>query len=129
MTQFWQFNDLDIIGIWKHASRKRRKCWIPAFPPFCMIFSSPTKQISIFQSGVICHPEMLWVCTGLGFCSLVKSLSLSQTINFRFYQTERLCISHFHILWKCQKVLKTSRKHCGKRRNCSLLYMSFDHLR
>ena len=43
---------------------------------------------------------------------------------FRLYQTERVCRRQFQIRWKWQKVLQTDRKHCGKRRNCSLRAIS-----
>ena len=51
-------------------------------------------------------------------------LTLSQTTNFRRFQTERGCRRQFQIWWKWQKVLQTGRKHCGKRRNCSLRAIS-----
>ena len=51
-------------------------------------------------------------------------LTLSQTTNFRLFQTERLCRRQFQIWWKWQKVLQTSRKHCGKRGNCLLRAIS-----
>ena len=47
-------------------------------------------------------------------------LTLSQTTNFRLYQTQRVCRWWFQIWWKWQKVLKIDRKYCGKRRNCLL---------
>ena len=37
-----------------------------------------------------------------------------QTTNFRLFQTERVCRRQF----------QTGRKHCGKRRNCSLRAIS-----
>ena len=46
-------------------------------------------------------------------------LPLSHAINFRLFQTERVCRRQFLIWWKWRKVLKTGRKHSGKRRNCS----------
>ena len=52
------------------------------------------------------------------------SLTLSQTINIRLFQNERLCRRQFQIWWKSQKVLKKGRKHCGKRRNWSLRAIS-----
>ena len=51
-------------------------------------------------------------------------LTLSQTTYFRLFQTERLCRRQFRICWKRQKVLQMGRKHCGKRRNCSLRAIS-----
>ena len=47
-------------------------------------------------------------------------LTLSQTTNFRLFQTERVCRGQFQIWWQWQKVLQKVRKHCGKRRNYSL---------
>ena len=47
-------------------------------------------------------------------------LTLSQTTNFRLFQTERVGRRQFQIRWNWQKVLQTGRNHCGKRRNCSL---------
>ena len=46
-------------------------------------------------------------------------LTLSQTTNFRFNQTERVCRRQFQIWWIWQKVLRMGRKPSGKRRNCS----------
>ena len=51
-------------------------------------------------------------------------LTLSQTTNFGLFQTERVCRRQFQILRKWQKVIQTGRKHCGKRRNCSLRAIS-----
>ena len=53
-----------------------------------------------------------------------KGLTLSQTTNFRLFQLERDSRRQFQILYKWQKVAKTGRKHCGKRRNCSLRAIS-----
>ena len=47
-----------------------------------------------------------------------------QTTNFRLFQTERVCRRQFQIRRKWQKVIQTGRKHCGKRRNCSLRAIS-----
>ena len=47
-----------------------------------------------------------------------------QTTNFRLFQIEKLCRRQFKIWRKWQKVIPTSRKHCGKRRNCSLRAIS-----
>ena len=44
--------------------------------------------------------------------------------NFVLFQTERVCRWQFHIWKKWQKVLQMNRKHCGKRRNCSLRAIS-----
>ena len=49
----------------------------------------------------------------------IVSLTISQTTNFRPFQIERVSRRQFQIWYKWQKVLKTCRKHCRKRRNCS----------
>ena len=43
-----------------------------------------------------------------------------QTTNFRLFQTERVSRRQFQIWQKWQKVIQMGRKHCEKRRNCSL---------
>ena len=53
-----------------------------------------------------------------------KALSNFQMTNFRLFQTERVCKRQFHTCSKWQKVLQMCRKHCGKRRNCSLRAIS-----
>ena len=76
------------------------------FLPFPQCFLPFPKQISIFQ----------------------RNLILSQTTNFRLFQTERFCRRQFQIWWKWKKNLQRDRKHCGKRRNCSLWAISlFPH--
>ena len=47
-----------------------------------------------------------------------------QTTNFRLFQTKKVCRRQFQIWKKWQKVIQTGRKHCGKRRNCSLRAIS-----
>ena len=47
-----------------------------------------------------------------------------QTTNFRLFQVEKVCRRHFYVMRKWQKVHKKGRKHCGKRRNCSLRAIS-----
>ena len=43
---------------------------------------------------------------------------------FRLFQNERVCRRQFQIWWKWKEVIQTGRKHCGKRRNCSLRAIS-----
>ena len=85
------------VGYGRKQCGKRRKCWLPAFSPF------------------------LQCVHGLSFSG---SLTLSQTTNFRLFQTERVCRGQFQIWWQWQKVLQKVKKHCGKRRNCSLWAIS-----
>ena len=56
--------------------------------------------------------------------NLCRNLTHCQTTNLRLFQTERICRQQFQILQKLKKVIQTDRKHCGKRRNCSLRAIS-----
>ena len=58
--------------------------------------------------------------------SVILCLPLThyQTTNFRLFRIERLCRRQFQIWRKWEKVIQTGRKHCGKRRNCSLRAIS-----
>ena len=47
-------------------------------------------------------------------------LTFYQMTNFRLFQSERVCRQQFQVWRKWKKVIQTDRKHCGKRRNCSL---------
>ena len=51
-------------------------------------------------------------------------LTLSQTTIIRLFQTGRVSRRQFQICWKWQRAPHTSRKHCRKRRNCSLRAIS-----
>ena len=44
----------------------------------------------------------------------LNSVNLSQTTNFRLFQTKRICGQQYWIWWKWQKVLQLSRKHLEK---------------
>ena len=44
--------------------------------------------------------------------------------NFRLFQTQSVCRRQYKIWWKWQKAVQTGKKHCGKRRNCSLRAIS-----
>ena len=57
-------------------------------------------------------------------CLLFHLLTHYQTTNFRHFQTERVCRRQFQTWRKWQTVIQTGRKHCGKRRNCSLRAIS-----
>ena len=47
-----------------------------------------------------------------------------QTTDFGLFQNERVCKQQFQVSRKWKKVIQTGRKHCGKRRNCSLRAIS-----
>ena len=57
-----------------------------------------------------------------GLCG--NGLTHYQTTNFRLFLIERVCRRQFQMWRKWKKVIQTSRKHCGKRRNCSLRAIS-----
>ena len=50
--------------------------------------------------------------------------TLSQTTNFRLSQFQRVCRRHFKMWWNLKMIFRYGRKHCGKRRNCSLWAIS-----
>ena len=56
-----------------------------------------------------------------------KGLTLYQWTNYWLFQTERVCRRRFHVCWKFQKALQTSRKHWGKKRNYLLRAISRFH--
>ena len=57
-------------------------------------------------------------------CCLVSFLTHYQTTNFRLFQIKKFADDYFKYDEKWQKVIQTVRKHCGKRRNCSLWAIS-----
>ena len=61
---------------------------------------------------------------GKGLRLVKDPLTHYQTTNFRLFQIERLYRWQFKIWRKSQKAIQTGRKHCGKRRNCSLRAIS-----
>ena len=68
------------------------------------------------------------VCSWFTVCksswSFFQQLTHFQTTNFRLFQTERVCRWQFQIWRRRQRVIQMGRKHCGKRRNCSLRAIS-----
>ena len=52
--------------------------------------------------------------------SFGKDLTLSQMTNFRLFQIESVADNNFKFDENGKSVLQMGRKHCGKRRNCSL---------
>ena len=56
--------------------------------------------------------------------NFLHHLTHSQMTYLRPFQTERIRRRQFQIWWIWQKVLRMYRKHCGKKRNCSLRAIS-----
>ena len=50
--------------------------------------------------------------------SSLQGLTLSQTKNYRLFQTKRVCRGQFERWRKWQKVFQKDKKHCRKRGNC-----------
>ena len=51
-------------------------------------------------------------------------LTLSQTTNLRLIKLKEFADDNFNLDKKWQKVAEMGKKHCGKRRNCSLRAIS-----
>ena len=92
------------------------QCFLPIWRKFChfhQIWKFRLQTLSIWKSLKF----VIW--------ERVKNLLTHyQTTNFRLFQTERVCRRQFQIWRKWQKAIQTDRKHCGKRRNCSLRAIS-----
>ena len=88
---------------------------------FCSVPIQIRMQVPHVQSNSGVSPVLIRV---LCLTKAAKGLFLSQTTNFRLFQTERVCRWQFHIRWKCKDVVQIGRKHCWKKRNCSLRAIS-----
>ena len=60
----------------------------------------------------------------MGYARTKGGLTLSQMTNLDSSKTEEFADNNFNFDKKWQKVLQKGRKHCGKRRNCSLRAIS-----
>ena len=49
---------------------------------------------------------------------MIFFLSLTQTTNYRLFQSARICRQKFQFHENDKKDIQKGRKHCGKRRNC-----------
>ena len=89
-----------------------------------------TNLILVFFKCFPTHftPPMVWSSSKLFLPYPIHVLRVTSIFSFshcfRPFQTERICRQQLLIWWKWQKVLKKDRKHCGKRRNCSLRAIS-----
>ena len=83
-----KFNDPEEDNFLKHRPEKEKMLVIT----FSHNFSYPTTQKK---------KKIIWA-----------RLTLSQTTNFRLFQTERVCRRQFQIWWQWQKMCQTGRKHC-----------------
>ena len=113
-----------IIQIWSNSPKERKQellrfccCNVIKFRNTCSInlprfFSVITIRLltATRRPCGLCTSKS--DCMGQVFFFSLFFLNLSQTANFRFFQTER-------VWWIWRKVLQMDRKRCGKRRNCS----------
>ena len=105
-------------AFWKQCG-KRRNCSWRVISPFPVVFSTRLDNFLPFSSNLklsFANSFSLEVWN----LSSGNGLTLSQTTNFRLFQTEGVYRRQFWICWKWHKVLQMGRKHCGKGRNCSL---------
>ena len=77
----------NIVGKGENAGNQHFLLFSQCFIPF-------QNQISIFDSLLFCHLEILLISRSLKFCCL---LTISKTTNFRLLQSERLCRQQFHL--------------------------------
>ena len=75
------------------------------------------------HAGLLCR-WMIYLNFSQTIPGFPGPLTLSQTTNFRFFETGRVCRRQFWIQWKWQKVLWKGRTHCEKMWNCSLRAIS-----
>ena len=79
-------------------------------------------RLKDFHSILVEPPKvMTFLCTVFFLYGL---LTHYQTRSCRLLQTERVCRRQFHIWRKWKTFILTGRKHCAKRRNCSLRAIS-----
>ena len=128
--------DMENISLGCIVKRKKISCW-------ALVFSTPNNASSwdIFHIKnnhlIILYLSHRWPLFWQWLAGYVEKqplvwneycvkncLTFSQMTNFGPFQTERGCRQQFQISWKWKKVLRTGRKHCGKRRNCSLRAIS-----
>ena len=122
MTLFviWQAISCSLISL--KTFKKRRQCWLLAFPTFPTIFwkkllslafKQDSSKLLLFGKEIVFHP-----------CFSLLILTLSQTTNFRLSQTEEFADNDNKSDKNGRNFFKQGRKHSGKRRNFSLQAIS-----
>ena len=110
----------------KCSCARRQERYQSFLPSICAsgscrpIFYNPSRYWSVKNYSTIQVPVK-------NFSVFLQSLNLLthyKTTNFRLFQTERVCRQQIQIWWKWNKVIRIGRKHCEKRRNCSLRAIS-----
>ena len=114
---------LSAVLVFKEHSGKRRNCSWRAISPFPTMFSTRLENLLPFSSNSKSSPANSFSLDWLKKLLFGNELTHYQTKNFRLFQTQRVFIQ-FLIWQKWQKALQTGRKHCRKRRNCSLRAIS-----
>ena len=108
---------------WKHSG-KRRICLLRAISPFPAMFSICLKSFLPFSIKMKLSSANSFNLDESKIFLFGKELTHYQMTNFRLFQIERLFRRQFRIWRKWQKVIQTSTKHCGKRRNRSFRAIS-----
>ena len=105
-----------------------RKCCQPAFSPFPTMFSTnPRKNFCFLNYIYFVFCKCFWLGAVQTFVVWQKELTLSQTTNFRLFQTGRVCRRQFQVWRKWQKVLQKARKHWEKEKLLITSNFSFPH--
>ena len=116
---FTNFSFLSTSTVATLASRRASRIPIQLLGP-CPNGKNVKESLFCLSSGLNLTNTSYYAFT---LC-LYQHLTHYQTTNFRLFKSERLCRRQFQIWRKCQKVIQIGRKHCGKRRNCSLRAIS-----
>ena len=87
---------------------------------FPQCFLPVPKQISIFESHLFCHLQMLSIWASLKIVCLVKSQLFTVQQILRLVQIQRICRQQNNCKLKTEILFGMGRKHCGKRRKCWL---------
>ena len=106
--------------VMNRIEQKRRKCW--DFLPLRNRMFKPT----IYDKTDTWNDVHLHDRNPSTVINDIDSVSTHyQTTHFRLFQTKKkICRRQFQIRRKWRKVIQMGRKHCGKRRNCSLRAIS-----
>ena len=103
--------------IWERVHSSFRPCFARAWLIWLIYRSeSILKDVDNWQNAQLHHLQQSFLNR------LRKPITRRQIVDSS--KIERVCRRQFRIWRKWQQVIQTGRKHCGKRRNCSLRAIS-----